>query len=83
MGAPRLAHRAAPNHGRGKLAGRGVDLAVTGAMTVACVIGALTGVRLATRVPPRQLGRSFAGLVTAVATYLLISAAFLGGPPGS
>jgi hypothetical protein len=38
--------------------------------------------------PPRAghqqaLGRGFAGLVVAVAGYLVVSAAFLGGPPGS
>lgn len=65
------------------LAGRSLDVGVTGAMTGACVLGALAGAALASRVPQRQLGRGFAGLVTAVATYLLISAAFLGGPPGS
>jgi uncharacterized membrane protein YfcA len=65
------------------VAGRGLDPAVTGAMTAACVLGALAGVALAGRVPQRQLGRGFAGLVTAVAAYLLASTAFLGGPPGS
>jgi uncharacterized membrane protein YfcA len=65
------------------LAGRGLDPAVTAAMTAGCVLGALAGVALARRVAQRQLGRGFAGLVVAVATYLLISAAFLGGPPGS
>lgn len=44
------------------------------------VAGALAGARLAGRVPQRQLGRGFAGLVVAVAAYLLISPAFLGGP---
>ena len=65
------------------LAGRTIDIPVTATMTAACVIGALTGVALAGRIPQRQLGRGFAGLVVVVATYLLISAAFLGGPPGS
>lgn len=65
------------------LAGRGVDVAVTATMTAGCVVGALAGAALAGRVPQRQLGRSFAGLVVAVATYLLITAAILGGPPGS
>lgn len=64
-------------------AGRGIDVAVTATMTVACIAGALAGVRLAGRVPQRQLGRGFAGLVVVVAAYLLISAAFLGGPPGA
>ena len=42
-------------------------------------MGALAGVRLADRVPQRQLGQSFAALVVLVAAYLLISATLLGG----
>lgn len=64
-------------------AGRGLDAEITGAMSVACVLGALAGVVLAGRVPQRQLGRGFALLVTGVAAYLLASATLLGGPPGS
>ena len=52
-------------------------------MTVACILGALAGVRIAGRVPQRQLGAGFAALVLLVASYLLVSVAFLGGPPGS
>lgn len=65
------------------LAGRGLDVGLTAAMTSACIVGALAGAAVAGRLPQRQLGRGFAGLVTTVAGYLLISAAFLGGPPGS
>lgn len=65
------------------LAGRGLDVGVTATMTAACVAGALAGAAFAGHVPQRQLGRGFAGLVVGVATYLLISAVFLGGPPGS
>jgi len=65
------------------LAGRSLDIGVTTAMTGACVVGALAGAGLATQVPQRTLGRAFAVLVTCVAAYLLISAAFLGGPPTS
>lgn len=65
------------------LAGRGLDVAVTATMTAAAIAGALAGATLAGRVSQRQLGRGFAGLVVAVAGYLLVSAAFLGGPPGS
>ena len=65
------------------LAGRELDGSLTVAMAVSCVAGALAGARIADRVPQRTLGRGFAALVTAVAAYLLISAAFLGGPPGS
>ena len=65
------------------LVGRDLDAGVTAAMTAACVMGALTGAMLASRVPQRTLGRGFALLVTVVAAYLLLSAAFLGGAPGS
>jgi uncharacterized membrane protein YfcA len=63
------------------LAGRELDLGITTAMTGAAVFGALVGAALSPRVPQQQLGRAFAGLVAAVAAYVLISAAFLGGPP--
>jgi uncharacterized membrane protein YfcA len=63
------------------VAGRGIDVGVTTAMSAACVGGALAGVQVAGRIPQRQLGQGFAALVVAVAAYLLISAAFLGGPP--
>lgn len=65
------------------LAGRTVEVDVTVAMTAACVAGALAGVAVAGRVPRRVLGRAFAVLVAAVAAYLLVASAFLGGPPGS
>jgi uncharacterized membrane protein YfcA len=65
------------------LAGRGLDIPVTAAMTAACVVGALAGTSLAGRVPQRQLAHGFATMVAAVAGYLIISAAFLGGPPGA
>ena len=65
------------------LAGRGVEVDVTAAMTIACVVGAVGGAALAARIPQRTLGRGFAVLIVAVAVYLLISVAFLGGPPNS
>lgn len=65
------------------VAGRELDLGVTAAMTIACLAGALADVRLAMRVPQRQLGAGFATLVVVVASYLLVSAVILGGPPGS
>ena len=64
-------------------AGRSLDIGVTTAMTAACVVGALAGAALAAHVPQRTLGRAFALLVCCVAAYLLVSAAFLGGPPAS
>jgi uncharacterized membrane protein YfcA len=64
-------------------AGRTLDLPITAAMTVACVTGALAGGRLAGRLPQRQLAGGFTALVALVATYLLISATLLGGPPGA
>jgi len=63
-------------------AGRGIDVGVTATMTAGCIAGALAGAALACRVPQRILSRGFAGLLTAVATYLLVSAVALGGPPG-
>ncbi|HEY8867734.1 MAG TPA: TSUP family transporter, partial [Solirubrobacteraceae bacterium] len=65
------------------VAGRTLPVEVTAAMTAGCIAGALAGVAAATHVPQRVLGRGFALLVTAVAAYLLASAALLGGPPGS
>jgi uncharacterized membrane protein YfcA len=49
----------------------------------ACVVGGVAGTTLAGRVPQRQVGHGFPTMVAAVAAYLIISAAFLGGPPGS
>lgn len=65
------------------LAGRSLDAGITLSMTLACIVGALVGASLATRIPQRTLGRGFALLVVAVGAYLIVSAAFLGGPPGS
>ena len=62
------------------LAGRAIDVPVTAAMALACMIGALAGARLTGHVPQRTLSRGFAALVTAVAGYLLVSALALGGP---
>ena len=62
-------------------AGRSLDADLTLVLGAACVAGALAGARLSRRVAQQTLGRAFAGLVVAVAAYLLISAAFLGGPP--
>jgi uncharacterized protein len=62
-------------------AGRSIDIEVTVAMTAAMVLGALAGARAGQRVSEPALARGFAGLVTAVAAYVLVTSAFLGGPP--
>jgi uncharacterized membrane protein YfcA len=64
-------------------AGRTLDLELTLVMAAGCIAGALAGARLSARIPQQTLGRAFAGLVVAVAGYLLVSATLLGGPPGS
>jgi uncharacterized membrane protein YfcA len=65
------------------LAGRSVDLDVTGALALACIAGAVAGAAVAKRLPQRALGRGFALLTLGVAAYLLVSTALLGGPPGT
>jgi uncharacterized membrane protein YfcA len=65
------------------IAGRTFDTGITLTMAAACVVGAGAGVALSAKVPERVLGRAFALLVTGVAAYLIVSVAFLGGPPGS
>ena len=62
--------------------GRTISVGIMAAMTAACVVGATAGARIAQLIPQRRLGTAFAGLVVLVAAYLLVSAAFLGGPPG-
>ena len=57
------------------LAGRPVDVPVTAAMALACVLGSVAGASLAGRLPQRAVGRGFAALVVGVAGYLLTSAA--------
>jgi uncharacterized membrane protein YfcA len=65
------------------VAGRSVDAPVTVSMALACVAGAVVGAGLAGRLPQRALAHGFAALVVGVAAYLLVSVAFLGGPPGA
>jgi uncharacterized membrane protein YfcA len=65
------------------IAGRDIDLGVTMAMTAACVAGAVAGASTTARIPHRTLGRAFAALGVIVAAYLLVSVAFLDGPPGA
>lgn len=49
--------------------GLSLDWVLIGAFSAAAVIGALTGGRLAARVPPRHLSRAFTVLLVAVALY--------------
>lgn len=63
--------------------GRSVDVPITASMALACVAGAIAGAAVAGRVPQRTLGRGFAVLVVVLAGYLLLSVAFLGGPPSA
>lgn len=64
-------------------AGRSIDPELTVVLGAACVAGAAAGASLSGRIPQRTLGRAFSVLVVAVSAYLLLSAAFLGGPPAA
>lgn len=64
------------------LAGRGIDVSLTGAMAAACAFGAFAGAAAVGRLPVEHLRRGFAGLVALVALYLLVSAVAFGGPAG-
>jgi len=55
-------------------AGRTVDVPVTAAMALACMLGAVAGAAAAGHVPQRALGRGFAALVVAAAGGLVVSA---------
>ena len=61
-------------------AGRDLDPGVAIAMGVACAVGAVAGASVAGRVPQPALGRAFALVLAAVATWVLVSALALGGP---
>lgn len=65
------------------MAGRSLDAGLTTTMALACGVGAVVGAHVAGRMPQRALGRGFALLVLAVGAYLLVSAAFLDGPPSA
>jgi uncharacterized membrane protein YfcA len=62
--------------------GRSMDAELALVMGAATFAGAAGGAALSPRLPQRALARGFACLVIAVAGYLLVSVAFLGGPPG-
>jgi uncharacterized protein len=61
--------------------GRALDVPITLTLTVTCIAGAITGGRLAGRIPQRILGRGFAVALAGVSVYLLVSIILLGGPP--
>ena len=63
------------------VAGREIETGVTLVLTLAAIGGALGGARLAQRISSERLGHAFAVLVVVIAGYLLVSAAWLGGPP--
>ena len=64
------------------LAGRDIDAGVTATMT-RMRRRRRRRRRIAGRIPQRALSHGFAVLVLGVAGYLLVSVAFLGGPPGA
>lgn len=63
------------------IAGSTLNAPIAAAMAVGCAVGAAAGTAIGHTLPRAALGRGFAGLVIAVAAWLLISTAFLGGPP--
>lgn len=63
-------------------AGRSIEVDLTIAMTLAMVGGALAGVRLGGHLGGDGIARGFAGLLSAVGTYLIVSSVLLGGPSG-
>jgi len=62
-------------------AGANLDWGVVAPFAVAAMITASFGPRLAARLRRRTLARAFALLLAAVALYLVVSVAALGGPP--
>jgi uncharacterized protein len=60
-------------------AGNTLDPGITSALTASCVAGAVAGARLAPRFSRETLARGFAGVVAAVALYLIVSTTVLGG----
>lgn len=63
------------------IAGSTLDLPVALAMAAGAATGAVAGSATGHRMPRVALGRGFALLVLAVATWLLVSVTLLGGPP--
>ena len=62
------------------VAGRTLDPGPTALLLAGCIAGAVAGARLTGRLPQRTVAAAFAGLVALVASWLVVSAALLGGP---
>lgn len=54
---------------------------LTVVLSVATGLGAIAGARAGSRLPADSLARGFAGLIVAVAAFLLVDVVALGGPP--
>jgi uncharacterized protein len=65
------------------VAGSGIDVGVTAALAAPTALGAFIGARLSARLPAAALGRAFAGVVCALALFVLLDVLVLGGPPGA
>ena len=65
------------------VAGSGIDVGVTAALAAPTAPGAFIGARLSARLPAAALGRAFAGVVCALALFVLLDVLVLGGPPGA
>jgi uncharacterized membrane protein YfcA len=61
--------------------GAKIAVGVTIAMGVSTGLGALAGTLIGNRLPQRALGRAFSIIVAAIAVFLLVDTAVLGGPP--
>jgi uncharacterized membrane protein YfcA len=64
------------------LTGARPDLPITAALAASTAMGAVCGTLVGERLPQAALGRAFALMVSTVAVFLLVDAAWLGGPPG-
>jgi uncharacterized membrane protein YfcA len=63
------------------LTGAKPPVAITAALALATMAGALAGSAIADRLPQAALGRGFALVVGALAAFLLVDVIVLGGPP--
>jgi uncharacterized membrane protein YfcA len=65
------------------VSGAQLDVALTAALAAATALGAVLGTSVRRGLPQRTLARGFALLVLAVACFLIVDVALLGGPPGA